>query len=135
MVDDPNPIPPQAPRADPPLQETPMGENSQTFTLDDIPPSKWRDCLMAMASWLTADMQYHIINVVVRRFISRLEGRLKEWYLSLGEYCQLQIPFYHNRSLVAVLYAEFVGRPDHYQKTAREEFLSMKCCYFLKNDL
>lgn len=33
------------------------------------------------------------------------------------------------------LYAKFVGHPDHYQETVREEFLSMECCSFLKMDL
>lgn len=125
---------PQARRADPLLQETPMGENRQAFMFDDIlPPSKWRDRFMAMASWLTTDMQYHIIDVVIRRFIAKLEGRLKEWYLSLGEYRQLQTQNSTTTEiLLQFLYAEFVGFPNHYQETDREEFLLTKCCFFLK---
>lgn len=65
-----------------------------------------------------------------------MEGRLKEWYLILGEYRQIQI---QNSTMVEellqFLYAEFVVRPDHYQETAREEFLAMKCCSFLRKDL
>ena len=74
---------------------------------------------MTMASWLSVYMQYYPLATVVRRFIARLEGRLKEWYLSLGEYRQIQI---QNSTSVEVLlqfvYAEFFGKPDHDQDSA-----------------
>ena len=36
---------------------------------------------------------------------------------------------------IQVLYAEFIGRPDHYYQISREEYLQMKCCSYLPKDI
>ncbi|GKD54736.1 hypothetical protein Tco_1288123 [Tanacetum coccineum] len=78
-----------------PNQETPTefpkSDIKQYFTFDDIPPSKWRERSIEMLTWCTAELQYYTIDVVIKRFLTRLQGRLRDWYHSLGEYRQLQI--------------------------------------------
>ena len=53
-------------------------EKRHTFTIDDIPSSKWRDRLVHISSWLQSDCQFYDVATVIKRFIFRLEGRLKE---------------------------------------------------------
>ena len=66
--------------------------------------------------------------MVLRRFISRLDGILKEWYIGLGEYRQRQFQQMTTiDAAIQVLYAEFLSRPDHYYQISHEEYLQMKC--------
>ncbi|GJX60433.1 putative reverse transcriptase domain, viral movement protein [Tanacetum coccineum] len=71
--------------------EFPKSDIKQYFTFDDVPPSKWRERSIEMLTWCTAELQYYTIDVVIKRFLTRLQGRLRDWYHSLGEYRQLQI--------------------------------------------
>ncbi|GJZ86840.1 hypothetical protein Tco_0658450 [Tanacetum coccineum] len=74
-------------------QETPLefpkSDIKQYFTFDDVPPSKWRERSIKMLTWCTTELQYYTIDVVIKRFLTRLQGRLRDWYLCLGEYRQL----------------------------------------------
>ncbi|GJZ14293.1 putative zinc finger, CCHC-type containing protein [Tanacetum coccineum] len=78
-----------------PNQETPTefpkSDIKQYFTFDDIPPSKCCERNIKMLTWCTAELQYYTIDVVIKRFLARLQGRLRDWYHSLSEYRQLQI--------------------------------------------
>nr|GEU71517.1 zinc finger, CCHC-type, viral movement protein [Tanacetum cinerariifolium] len=78
-----------------PNQETstgfPKSDIKQYFTFDDVPPSKWRERSIEMLNCCTAELQYYTIDVVIKMFLTRLQGRLRDWYHSLGEYHQLQI--------------------------------------------
>ncbi|GJY14751.1 putative zinc finger, CCHC-type containing protein [Tanacetum coccineum] len=65
-----------------------------------------------------------------------LQGRLRDWYHSLGEYRQLQIQqSISPEAFMSIIYSEFIGSPWEHTAHAREEFLKMKCCSFQKKDL
>ncbi|KAL4579646.1 hypothetical protein LXL04_015802 [Taraxacum kok-saghyz] len=78
----------------------PRSDSKIFFTFDDIGPSKWCDRSFEMLSWMTAELQFYSIYMVIKRLLSRLQGRLLDWYNSLGEYRQLTIQI------------EFVGIDD-----------------------
>ncbi|GKA85638.1 hypothetical protein Tco_0807292 [Tanacetum coccineum] len=106
------------------------------FTFDDVPPSKWRERSIEMLTWCTAELQYYTINVVIKRFLTRLQRRLRDWYHSLGEYRQLQIQqSISPEAFMSIIYSEFIGSPWEHTAHAREEFLKMECCSFQKKDL
>ncbi|GJR02315.1 hypothetical protein Tco_0525299 [Tanacetum coccineum] len=76
-------------------------------------------------------LQYYTIDVVIKRFLTRLQGRLRDWYHSLGEYRQLQIQqSISPKAFMSIIYSEFIGSPWEHTTHAREEFLKMKCCSF-----
>ncbi|KAJ9550757.1 hypothetical protein OSB04_014802 [Centaurea solstitialis] len=116
--------------------KAPKGDSKQTFTFDDIPPSQWRDRSMEMLTWCTAELQHYDIEMVVKRFLTRIQGRLRDWYMSLGEYRQMQLLQSPSpEALLHTIYAEFIGNPIEHTVRAREEFLKMKCCSFRLKDL
>ncbi|GJX59957.1 hypothetical protein Tco_0291347 [Tanacetum coccineum] len=99
-----------------PNQETPTeflkSDIKQYFTFDDVPPSKWRERSIKMLTWCTTEVQYYTIDVVIRRFLTRLQGRLRDWYYSLGEYRQLQIQqSISPEAFMSIIYSEFIGSP------------------------
>ncbi|GKB43905.1 hypothetical protein Tco_0888847 [Tanacetum coccineum] len=123
-----------------PNQETPIefpkSDIKQYFTFDDVPPSKWRERSIEMLTWCTAELQYYTIDVVIKRFLTRLQGCLRDWYHSLGEYRQLQIQQSISlEAFMSIIYLELIGSPWEHAAHAREEFLKMKCCSFQKKDL
>nr|GFA52720.1 hypothetical protein [Tanacetum cinerariifolium] len=65
-----------------PNQETPTGfpksDIKQYFTFNDVPPSKWHERSIEMLTWCTAELQYYTIDVVIKRFLTRLQGRLRD---------------------------------------------------------
>ncbi|KAL8199326.1 hypothetical protein R6Q57_012894 [Mikania cordata] len=67
----------------------PRSYAKQKFTFDDIPPSKWRERSIEMPTWCSAELQFYDIDIVIKSFLTRCQGRLRDWYLSLGEYRQL----------------------------------------------
>nr|GEU46858.1 hypothetical protein [Tanacetum cinerariifolium] len=68
--------------------------------------------------------------------VSMLQGRLRDWYHSLGEYRQLQIQqSISPEAFMSIIYSEFIGSPWEHTTHAREEFLKLKCCSFQKKDL
>ncbi|GJS01534.1 hypothetical protein Tco_0318042 [Tanacetum coccineum] len=58
--------------------EFPKSDIKQYFTFDDIPPSKWRERSIEMLTWCTAELQYYTIDVVIKRFLTKLQGRLRD---------------------------------------------------------
>ncbi|GKF86162.1 hypothetical protein Tco_0253989 [Tanacetum coccineum] len=66
--------------------EFPKSDINQYFTFDDVPPSKWRERSIEILTWCTTELQYYTIDVFIKRFLTRLQGRLRDWYHSLGEY-------------------------------------------------
>ncbi|GJU12547.1 hypothetical protein Tco_1134943 [Tanacetum coccineum] len=74
---------------------------------------------------------YYTIDVVIKRFLTRLQGRLRDWYHILGEYRQLHIQqSISPEAFMSIIYSEFIGSPWEHTAHAREEFLKMKCCSF-----
>nr|GEX05136.1 putative reverse transcriptase domain-containing protein [Tanacetum cinerariifolium] len=123
-----------------PNQDTPIeflkSDIKQYFTFDDLTPSKWHERRIKMLTWCTAKLQYYTIDVVIKRFLTRFQGRLRDWYHSLGEYRQLQIQQSISlEAFMSIIYSEFIGGLWEHTSHAREEFLKMKCCSFQKKDL
>ncbi|GKC39552.1 putative zinc finger, CCHC-type containing protein, partial [Tanacetum coccineum] len=123
-----------------PNQETPTefpkSDIKQYFTFDDVPPLKWRERSIEMLTWCTIELQYYTIDVVIKIFLTRLQGRLRGWNHSLGEYHQLQIQqSISPKAFMSIIYSKFIGSPWEDTTHAREEFLKMKCCSFQKKDL
>ncbi|GJZ51938.1 putative zinc finger, CCHC-type containing protein [Tanacetum coccineum] len=80
-------------------------------------------------------LQYYTIDVVIKRFLTRLQGRLRDWYHSLGEYRQLQIQqSISPKAFMSIIYSEFMGSLWEHTTHAREEFLKMKYDVNLKQD-
>ncbi|GJR02305.1 hypothetical protein Tco_0525289 [Tanacetum coccineum] len=99
-------------------------------------PTEWRERSIEMLTWCTAELQYYTIDVVIKRFLTRLQGCLRDWYHSLGEYHQLQIhQSISPEAFMSIIYSEFIGSQSEHTTHAREEFLKMKCCSFQKKDL
>nr|GEV27544.1 putative zinc finger, CCHC-type [Tanacetum cinerariifolium] len=67
-----------------PNQKTPTefskSNINQYFTFDDVPSSKWRERSIEMLTWCAAELQYYTIDVVIKRFLTRLQERLRDWY-------------------------------------------------------
>ncbi|KAJ0806102.1 hypothetical protein HanPI659440_Chr02g0085821 [Helianthus annuus] len=108
----------------------PNTDSKQQFTFDDILPTKWRDRSIEMLTWCTAELQYYSIDMVIKRFLARCQGRLRDWYVSLGEYRHTNI--LNNKTpeeFINTIYYELIGNPVDHTIRAREEFLKMKCSF------
>ncbi|GJZ87937.1 putative zinc finger, CCHC-type containing protein [Tanacetum coccineum] len=84
-----------------------------------------------VASTKTPDVlpiqKYYTIDVVIKRFLTRLQGRLRDWYHRIGEYRQLQIQkSISPEAFMSIIYLEFIGSPLEHTTHAREEFLKTK---------
>lgn len=89
-----------------------------------------------MLTWCSAELQYYPIDMVIKRFLTMFQGRLRDWYLSLGEYRQLTIQQSKSPKIfMNIIYSEFIGNPIEHTIHAREEFLKMNCCSFQRKDL
>nr|GEV61052.1 putative zinc finger, CCHC-type [Tanacetum cinerariifolium] len=60
------------------LTEFPKSDIKQYFTFDDVPPLKWRKRSIEMLTWCTAELQYYTIDVVIKRFLTRLQECLRD---------------------------------------------------------
>ncbi|KAL2541644.1 putative zinc finger protein [Abeliophyllum distichum] len=112
--------------------------SSVKFTLDNVPPQKWKTRFQEMQAWCFAELQrLHMTHsTVIKSFLARLTGFMKDWFDSLGQYHQLQ---YLNAPTVDefmnALYWEFCGKQDHLKDIAREEFFKLKYCSYNPKDL
>ncbi|RDX69503.1 hypothetical protein CR513_51374, partial [Mucuna pruriens] len=95
----------------PPRSSTLKPNCGPWFTLDDIPPSRWRRRLIEFGAWLdTRLMKDSDSYKVIEEFCCRMTGTLKEWYHNLGAVRQNQ--FHELGTSVVVLGAlheEFIG--------------------------
>ena len=67
-------------------------DSKHLFTIDNILPSKWHDEFFNMFSWCIAELQApnFIVAQVIAKFVVRLTGRIREWWINLGEFRQRQ---------------------------------------------
>ncbi|KAH9734653.1 hypothetical protein KPL71_017444 [Citrus sinensis] len=73
---------------------------------------------------------------VLREFATRFTGALRDWFDSLGQYCQLQfVDLPEVSSALAVLHDQFLGDPSAVFEAARRDYLNMKCCSRNAKDL
>ncbi|RDX66831.1 hypothetical protein CR513_54356, partial [Mucuna pruriens] len=111
----------------PPQHGPQKPNNGPWFTLDDIPPNKWRSKLIEFGS-----DPYKVIE----EFLCRITGTLKHWYHGLGTVRQDQL---HNLGTAAVvlgvLHEEFIGDGAIIDKKVKQEYFEMKCCSIKIKDL
>ncbi|VVB04430.1 unnamed protein product [Arabis nemorensis] len=74
------------------------------------------------------------LPVVIDKMVSKFHGRLRQWWISLGQYRQMQIRQSPSvNALIGHIHNEFLGTWDHYTVQAREEYLNMRCSYKRKD--
>jgi len=74
------PPPPFVPNNQTRLTHSSNTDSKHLFTIENIPPSKWHD------EFLTC---FHVAQVIAK-FVARLTGRIREWWINLGEFRQGQ---------------------------------------------
>ena len=87
------------------------------FTVDNAPPSKWHDEIFIMYSWCTVELQAlnSTVAQVIAKFVARLTGRLREWWINLGEFQQIQVAQCKTlEDFFTIIHNEFLGSPTHY---------------------
>ncbi|KAK0585709.1 hypothetical protein LWI29_032859 [Acer saccharum] len=112
--------------------------NGPWFTLDDTSPGSWRTRVSEMSAWLDLQLAKFEQNLesILREFVSRFTGSLRDWFQALGEYRQLQfvrVPL--ASQAMGYIFREFLGNPDHIYKQARQEFFDMRCCSLKRKDI
>ncbi|KAH9698087.1 hypothetical protein KPL71_023875 [Citrus sinensis] len=66
---------------------------------------------------------------VLREFMSKTIGSLRDWFESLGQYRQLQfVQIPDTPTALGLIYEQYLGEPSTAQELARREFHQMKCC-------
>ena len=63
-------------------------DSKHLFTIDNTPPYKWHEEIFNMYSWCIAELQAPntTMALVIAKFVARVTGRLREWWINLGEY-------------------------------------------------
>lgn len=89
-------------------------------------------------SWCTSEMLKPgtSLQKVIERAITKFQGRLRLWWISLGDLRQRQVKHVPNLdTFFEILHTTFLGSWGDFISQAREEYLSIKCCSFNKKDL
>ena len=115
------PLPPFVPNNQTRLTYSSMTDLKHLFTIDDAPPSKWHENFFDMYSWCTAEL--HVLNStiaeVIAKFITRLTGRIREWWISVGEFRQRYAAQSQTlEDFFTIIHNEFLGAPTHYTEVA-----------------
>ncbi|KAH9680135.1 hypothetical protein KPL71_026431 [Citrus sinensis] len=112
--------------------------NGPWFTFDDLPPARWRERLQELSAWLDLQMVKPDaeLSAVLKEFVSRFTGSLRDWFESLGQYRQL-LYLQHPTVSAALMdiHSQFLGEPVAIFATARKEYLQMRCCSMQRSDL
>ena len=87
------PPPPFIPDYQTRLAYSPTTDLKHLFTLEIALPSRWHDEIFSMYSWCIAELQALNATVfqIIAKFVARITGRLREWWMNLGEYRQRQV--------------------------------------------
>ncbi|KAH9680132.1 hypothetical protein KPL71_026429 [Citrus sinensis] len=84
------------------------------FTFDDLPPARWRERLQELSAWLDLQMVKPDaeLSAVLKEFVSRFTGSLRDWFDSLGQYRQL-LYLQHPTVSAALMdiHSQFLGEP------------------------
>ncbi|KAH9668421.1 hypothetical protein KPL70_021414 [Citrus sinensis] len=115
----------------PPVHEHSTKPSSASwFTFDDIPRHKWAARLQEFAAWI--DLQGTKPNAqpqaVLREFMARFTGSLRDWLESLGEYRQLQFMESSVGTALNLIHEQFIGEKTASTEADRKEYHQMKCC-------
>ncbi|GAA0141758.1 hypothetical protein LIER_35455 [Lithospermum erythrorhizon] len=115
-----------------------IGNSQQRFSFDKILPSEWRDKVYEMHAWSTEQLlpQGTSLPTVIDKFVAKIHGTLRQWWITFGSYGQLQIRQTPTvDSLIAHIHNEFLGSWEHYTTQSREEYLATRCYFFKRKDL
>ncbi|KAH9769452.1 hypothetical protein KPL71_012007 [Citrus sinensis] len=115
----------------PPVHEHSTKPSSASwFTFDDIPRHKWSARLQEFAAWI--DLQGTKPNAqtqaVLREFMARSTGSLRDWLESLGEYRQIQFMESPIGTALNIIHEQFIGEKTTSTDADRKEYPQMKCC-------
>ncbi|KAH9769385.1 hypothetical protein KPL71_011979 [Citrus sinensis] len=115
----------------PPVHEHSTKPSSASwFTFDDIPHHKWAARHQEFAAWI--DLQGTKPNAqpqaVLREFMARSTGSLRDWLESLGEYRQLQFIESPIGTALNLIHEQFIGEKTASTEADRKEYHQMKCC-------
>lgn len=91
------------------------------FTLDDIPPNRWRKGLLEFGAWLDTHLMKTDVDSykIIEEFCCRMTGTLKKWYHNLGTFKQDELLA---AAVLGVLHNEFIGDMEIYDRKSRQEF-------------
>ncbi|KAH9769430.1 hypothetical protein KPL71_011998 [Citrus sinensis] len=121
------PVPPMPP---PTHDYSTKPSSASWFTFDDIPCHKWPARLQEFAAWI--DLQRTKPNAqsqaVLREFMVRSMGSLRDWLESLGEYRQLQFMQSPVGTALNIIHEQFIGEKTAFTDADRKEYHQMKCC-------
>ncbi|KAH9752185.1 hypothetical protein KPL71_014601 [Citrus sinensis] len=115
----------------PPVHEHSTKPSSASwFTFDDIPRHKWSARLQEFAAWI--DLQGTKPNAqsqtVLREFMARSMGSLRDWLESLGEYRQIQFMESPIGTALNIIHEQFIGEKTASTDADRKDYHQMKCC-------
>ncbi|KAK2638568.1 hypothetical protein Ddye_026363 [Dipteronia dyeriana] len=91
-----------------------------------------------MSAWLDLQIAKRGDNTesILREFVSRFTGSLRDWYQALGEYRQLQLVRCGSVSIATgIVFREFLGDAFQFYKQIRQEFFEMRVCSLDKGDI
>ncbi|KAH9734764.1 hypothetical protein KPL71_017492 [Citrus sinensis] len=105
----------------PPVHEHPTKPSSASwFTFDDIPRHKWCARLQEFAAWI--DLQGTKPNAqpqaILREFMARSTGSLRDWLESLGEYRQIQFMESPIGTALNIIHEQFIEQSAQDDQTA-----------------
>ncbi|KAL6000791.1 hypothetical protein ACLOJK_006517, partial [Asimina triloba] len=112
--------------------------NQPHFSLENTPPSEWKQLIDEWYSWLLLQSLQPKAEMrnILHLFVNGFQGGVKDWWDRLGEYRQLQfLAFKDYDTVISALQIEFLGDVGHREDRARDEYLKMKCCSFSRKDL
>ena len=98
------------------LTYSPTTDLKHLFTLDNVPHSRWHDEIFSLYSWCIAELQAlnAIVSQIIAKFVVRITGRLREWWINLGEYRQRQVAQCNTlEDFVTIVHNEFLGLVTH----------------------
>ncbi|KAK2635024.1 hypothetical protein Ddye_029816 [Dipteronia dyeriana] len=116
----------------------PKPTNGPWFNFDDIAPRQLRKRMSEMSAWLDLQIAKGGDNTesILREFVSRFTGSLRDWYQALGEYRQLQLVRCGSVSIATgIVFREFLGEASQFYKQTRQEFFEMTVCSLNKEDI
>ncbi|KAK2645919.1 hypothetical protein Ddye_021114 [Dipteronia dyeriana] len=91
-----------------------------------------------MSAWLDlqAANRENNTETILREFISRFTGSLRDWYQALGEFRQLQLVRCGSLSeAMGIIFLEFLGDASQFYKQTKHELFEMRCCSLDKRDI
>ncbi|KAK8267727.1 hypothetical protein V6Z12_D11G018300 [Gossypium hirsutum] len=114
-----------------------ISRGKTTFTLDNIPTSKWPGRLQKFHSWLdtrklTEESHYSILL----EFVSKFTGMLRDLWNSISQVDQIQFLVLTDLSqAIRIIHNHFIGNLEDLLTLKRRKFFKRKCYSYNKKDL